>query len=158
MSESTIVTLDQMALCREALSWVGTKYRHQAALKGVGCDCAGLIIGVGKACGLIAVEWQPPLYSPQHHLHRQEQVLLGVLEALGLEPLPVDAHAPGDVLVFQWARRRGKRTLPASHTALAMPHGKMIHAIVDDQVRYHSLAGDWLRDLRGAYRFPGVSV
>ncbi len=37
------------AVVVEALSWVGTPYRHQAAQKGVGCDCLGLVRGVWRA-------------------------------------------------------------------------------------------------------------
>lgn len=33
----------------EARSWIGTPYHHQAALKGVGCDCLGLVRGVWRA-------------------------------------------------------------------------------------------------------------
>ena len=33
----------------EARSWIGTPYRHQASLKGVGCDCLGLVRGVWRA-------------------------------------------------------------------------------------------------------------
>src|SRR5690606_6011340 len=33
----------------EALSWLGTPYRHQAYSKGVGCDCLGLIRGVWRS-------------------------------------------------------------------------------------------------------------
>jgi NlpC/P60 family putative phage cell wall peptidase len=28
--------------------WIGTPYRHQASLKGVGCDCLGLIRGIWR--------------------------------------------------------------------------------------------------------------
>ena len=28
----------------EARAWIGTPYHHQAALKGVGCDCLGQIL------------------------------------------------------------------------------------------------------------------
>ena len=30
-------------IVEEARSWLGTPYHHQAALKGVGCDCIGLL-------------------------------------------------------------------------------------------------------------------
>lgn len=33
----------------EALTWLGTPYRHQASVKGVGCDCLGLVRGVWRA-------------------------------------------------------------------------------------------------------------
>lgn len=43
----------------EARTWIGTPWRHQAALKGVATDCLGLISGVGLACGLPrADEWR----------------------------------------------------------------------------------------------------
>jgi hypothetical protein len=31
-----------------ARSWLGTPYAHQASLKGVGCDCLGLVRGVWR--------------------------------------------------------------------------------------------------------------
>jgi NlpC/P60 family putative phage cell wall peptidase len=31
-----------------ARGWIGTPYRHQASLKGVGCDCLGLLRGVWR--------------------------------------------------------------------------------------------------------------
>ncbi len=37
------------AIVAEATSWLGTPYRHQASLKGVGCDCLGLLRGVWRA-------------------------------------------------------------------------------------------------------------
>ena len=36
----------------EALAWLGTPYHLHAWLKGVGCDYAGLVIGVGQAAGV----------------------------------------------------------------------------------------------------------
>jgi cell wall-associated NlpC family hydrolase len=32
----------------EALTWRGTPFHWQASLKGVGCDCKGLIVGVAR--------------------------------------------------------------------------------------------------------------
>ena len=37
------------AVVKEALSWLGTPYRHQGSRKGVGCDCLGLVMGVWRA-------------------------------------------------------------------------------------------------------------
>ena len=31
-----------------ARGWIGTPYRHQASLKGAGCDCLGLVRGVWR--------------------------------------------------------------------------------------------------------------
>ena len=31
-----------------ARGWLGTPYRHQGSLKGVGCDCLGLVRGIWR--------------------------------------------------------------------------------------------------------------
>jgi hypothetical protein len=46
----------------EARSWIGTPYRHQASLKGVGCDCLGLLRGVWRA--VMGAEPETPPYAP----------------------------------------------------------------------------------------------
>jgi cell wall-associated NlpC family hydrolase len=43
------MTLTCSAIVAEARSWIGTPYQHQASLKGVGCDCLGLLRGVWRA-------------------------------------------------------------------------------------------------------------
>ena len=42
-------TLTRAAIVAEARAWIGTRYRHQASVKGVGCDCLGLVRGVWRA-------------------------------------------------------------------------------------------------------------
>ena len=46
-----------------ARSWIGTPYRHQASLKGVGCDCLGLVRGVWREIYGGEPEL-PPAYQP----------------------------------------------------------------------------------------------
>ena len=41
---------------REAREWVGTPFHWQASLKGVGCDCKGLVWGVARSLGLPEAE------------------------------------------------------------------------------------------------------
>jgi cell wall-associated NlpC family hydrolase len=36
----------------EARRWIGTRWQHQGALRGVGVDCIGLLIGVAYALGI----------------------------------------------------------------------------------------------------------
>ncbi len=36
----------------QARTWLGTPFHHQARLKGKGCDCLGLIVGVVDEMGL----------------------------------------------------------------------------------------------------------
>jgi hypothetical protein len=42
----------EAAIQDEARSWLGTPFKHQGRMKGVGCDCLGLLIGVAKALNL----------------------------------------------------------------------------------------------------------
>jgi NlpC/P60 family putative phage cell wall peptidase len=44
--------IDRAQIIAEAREWLGTPWKHQASLKGVGCDCIGLIRGVARAVGL----------------------------------------------------------------------------------------------------------
>ena len=50
----------------ETRGWIGTPYRHQASLKGVGCDCLGLVRGVWRAC----VGDEPEQRRPMRRLGR----------------------------------------------------------------------------------------
>ena len=40
--------LSRQQSSRRRARWIGTPYRHQASLKGVGCDCLGLVRGVWR--------------------------------------------------------------------------------------------------------------
>ena len=48
--------LTRAAIVAEARAWIGTPYRHQASLKGIGCDCLGLLRGIWRGEG-----WLPHL-------------------------------------------------------------------------------------------------
>jgi len=38
-------------------TWIGTPFHHQARSKGIGVDCAGVIIGVGRELGLVSPDF-----------------------------------------------------------------------------------------------------
>ncbi len=38
--------LTRAAAVAAARAWIGTPYHHQAALRGAGCDCLGLVRGI----------------------------------------------------------------------------------------------------------------
>jgi cell wall-associated NlpC family hydrolase len=46
-----------------ARDWLGTPFHHQGRLKGVGVDCAGLVICVAREFALIPASWNPTGYS-----------------------------------------------------------------------------------------------
>ena len=57
------MSVDRALIIAEARSWIGMPYRHQGSLKGIGCDCLGLVRGVWRA--LYGPEPEPtPGYAP----------------------------------------------------------------------------------------------
>lgn len=41
-----------------ARSWLGTPFKHQGRLKGIGCDCLGLVIGIASGLNLVTKHGQ----------------------------------------------------------------------------------------------------
>ena len=133
-----------------AEGWIGTPYRHQASLKGVGCDCLGLVRGVWREIYGCEPE-APPAYAPDWAERGGEERLLS---AAGRHFLPVgsvDAALPGDVLVFRW--RAG---CAAKHIGILCGGGRFIHAYEQAAVIRSPLVPAWRRKVVTAFRFPVV--
>jgi NlpC/P60 family putative phage cell wall peptidase len=138
------------AIIAEARAWIGTPYRHQGSLKGVGCDCLGLVRGVWRA--LVGVEPEPvPAYSPDWAEATNSETLAAA-GARHLVAIDLGAALPGDVLMFRW--RAG---LPAKHAAILTAPALMVHAHDGAAVAEVALAPWWRRRLAFAFRFPGVT-
>ena len=132
----------------EARSWIGTPYRHQASLKGVGCDCLGLVRGVWRAVIGEEPERAPP-YAPDWAEASGDESLAEA-GARHLVSIPLDQFAPGDVLLFRW-----RANLPAKHAAIVTSEQTMVHAHDGAAVAEVALAPWWRRRLAYAFRFPG---
>ena len=140
--------MKRAAIINEARSWLGTPYHHQAALKGIGCDCIGLLRGIFAAFGGIVD--LPADYSPSWHVHRAEERLREGLSRYGTE-IPLLSARPGDILLFGIGRG------PAAHGAVLIEPDIMIHAYAEaGAVIASRLAGRWLQWRRSAFVFPGV--
>ena len=133
----------------EARAWIGTPYRHQASLKGVGCDCLGLVRGVWRAVIGKEPEATPP-YAPDWAEAGKGEALA---EAATRHLIMIEgnAFAAGDVLLFRW--RAG---LAAKHAAIATARDTMVHAHDGAAVAEVAIAPWWRRRLAYAFRFPGV--
>lgn len=133
-----------------ARQWLGTPYHHQASLRGVGCDCLGLVRGVWRdLCG--PEPEMPPAYSPNWaESLGQETLALAAMRHLRLLQ-PAQAR-PGDVLLFRW-----RAHLPAKHCAILSAPDAIIHAHDGAAVTEVALTGWWRRHLSHAFSFPGVS-
>lgn len=134
----------------EARAWIGTPYRHQASLKGVGCDCLGLVRGVWRA--LNGAEPEPtPAYAPDWAEARGVESLAGAAMRHLMRLDDPQEFTPGDVLLFRYRDR-----YPAKHAAIATAPDLMVHAHDGAAVTQVAIAPWWRRRLAYAFAFPGV--
>ncbi|NVO15454.1 MAG: C40 family peptidase [Rhodoplanes sp.] len=160
MSLSTTAPASRERIVAEARGWIGTPYRHQASLKGIGCDCLGLVRGVFRA--VVGREPEaPPPYTPDWAEATGCDTLLDAAirhliridaEASASGAFALGAFAPGDVLLFRW--RAG---LPAKHAAIVTSDDTMVHAHDGARVAEVAIAPWWRRRIAGVFAFPGVS-
>lgn len=146
-------------LVGELRLWVGTPVRWEASLKGVGCDCKGMIVGAARQLGWPegdALEAGAAGYAGRI----DEAALLAGLDRL-LDRLPDTAELrAGDVLAFRYpARHRGsdgRRAATVQHLAVyAGSNGRMIHAFMSDPALVCEVPLDrfWRKRLAGAWRW-----
>ena len=91
---------DRAAVVAAARGWIGTPYHMGADIKGVGVDCAMILVRVFCDLGLVA-PFDPRPYSSDWHLHRSEEVYLRLLLERAHE---VAAPQAGDVVLFRYGR------------------------------------------------------
>ena len=112
-------TIDGARVVAIAREWIGTPYRHQAAARGAGCDCLGLVRGVWRALHGAEPEL-PPAYAPDWNAPGEESLA----DACARHLVPVEGPiAPGDVLLFRLAEG-----WPAKHVAIACGAERKLHA------------------------------
>jgi NlpC/P60 family putative phage cell wall peptidase len=133
----------------EARSWIGTPYRHQASLKGVGCDCLGLVRGVWRGVFGSEPETPSPYTRDWAEAHGRETLA----EAAGRHMIPSDPAAmrPGDVILFAFAPH-----VPAKHCAILVDPDRMLHCIESHPVAEVSLMPWWRRRIRYVFAFPEI--
>jgi NlpC/P60 family putative phage cell wall peptidase len=134
----------------EAISWLGTPYRHQASLKGVGCDCLGLLRGVWR--GVYGAEPEKaPGYTPDWAEARGDETLANAA-ARHMSAIAVGDADEGDVVLFRW-----RANLPAKHCAVLVARDRFIHAQQGAAVALATLTPWWRRRVAFAFRFPDLS-
>lgn len=128
------------ALVAEARRWIGTPYRHQASVLGVGCDCLGLIRGLWRARHGTEPEALPPYGPDWAEADGVEALWQGL--SRHLRPAPGDP-APGDVLLFRMRARS-----VAKHLGVLIatgPNARFVHAYCGHGVVESPLSQPWAR-------------
>lgn len=136
-----------------ALGWLGTPYQSNAMVKGIGVDCAHLLVGVLLDAKLIKPnDIEIEYYSNEWHLHRSEEKFLKYVKKVAY---PVAEPQEGDFLLYQYGRC-------ISHGGIYMGNNQVLHSYLDmgvilsriDDVIFYDGKGS--SRLRGIWRFKGV--
>lgn len=151
---------DGAEVVRIARSWIGTPYRHQASLKGVGADCLGLVRGVWRELFGGEPEAPPPYSRDWGEARRDEALWRAATRRLAPDGGPEQA---GDVILF-----RMFDGAPAKHLAIVgapgvgadepgargLRGGTIIHAYSGRSVLETPFIDSWRRRAVAAFRFP----
>ena len=138
---------DANTIVAAARGWIGTPYIHQASVKGVGCDCLGLLRGLWRE--LIGPEPEDmPAYSADWAEAKGEETLRDALarHVAAIEPRAV---APGNIALFRMVSHG-----PAKHCGIVgTMDGQLtlIHARQNKRVSEETFTPAWRRKL--AYVF-----
>lgn len=141
MTEIRRAVLDAVKL------WLDTPYQHQAAQRGAGCDCLGLIRGVYRDIygGEPIV---PPPYTPDWAEISKEETLLNAARDW-LEEIPISRTLPGDVVMF-----RMRPDSPCKHLGiLSAPH-IITHAYWGRSVVESHMVPYWRKRWEYSFAFP----
>lgn len=139
----------------EARRWIGTPYQHQAAVRGVGADCVGLIRGVGFACDVLPPrpeEWAA--FNAYGRLPNPRRMREGMKTFL--VELPAGAQRPGDIAWLAW-----RVDLPMHLAILAegLRGPTIIHSFSDvGRVVEHGMTREWRDRVDSWWRYPGADL
>lgn len=137
------------AILNAARGWIGTPYHHQASVRGVGCDCLGLVRGVWREVYGCEPEASTPYSRDWGETSGIETLIDGAARHMR-RVTPADA-LPADVLVF-----RMRDGAIAKHAGLLSGAGLMIHAMEGCRLNEVPVGVWWRRRIAAAFRFPGV--
>jgi NlpC/P60 family putative phage cell wall peptidase len=129
-----------------ARGWIGTPYRHQAAAKGVGCDCLGLIRGVWREVMGQEPQAVPPYTADWSEPQGDERLWRAA--ARHLREKPAGQAGPGDVILF-----RMRAGAVAKHLGVVGGPDSFIHAYSGHGVVESALTPPWRRRIVACFSF-----
>jgi NlpC/P60 family putative phage cell wall peptidase len=130
-----------------ARTWLGTPYHHQGSVKGVGCDCVGLVRGVYREVYNV----EPPElinYSVDWGDANGNEDMVEAANKY-LIPIKVEDADAGSVILIRWKLRR-----VAKHCMILTSKEKAIHAYNNAPVSEIWLNQWWRDKIVYAYNFP----
>lgn len=129
-----------------ARTWIGTPYHHQSSVKGVGCDCIGLIHGVYQELHNTNAVYVPSYSRDWGNDDKNEDLL--VAARTYLNEIPVEDATVGSVLALRWLKEG-----VAKHAVILSEDDKMIHAYDKAKVEEVHMSDWWKRKIVAAFNF-----
>lgn len=106
------------AIVSEARKWIGTPYHHQQCIKGVGVDCALLVVGVGSALGLM------PMLASSEQRYSRNPSPKNMMRIVEMYLTPSAGIGLGSIVLIAW-----RNSIPQHMGICSDRQGKfMIHA------------------------------
>lgn len=134
--------MDRKSIVDKAREYLGTPFRHQGRLKGVGVDCAGLIVCVAKELKLSDFD-----YTSYGRVPNSNELIAVLNEQL--IKIKIDEVKSGDIYLMTF-------DFEPQHVGIATENG-IIHSYSSaKQVVEHGIDTTWSSRIKGAYRFKGI--
>jgi cell wall-associated NlpC family hydrolase len=138
----------RLAIVAEARSWVGTPYHLGAMLKGAGCDCGTLLLGVAQACGF-ALDQKLERFTQDWFCHTSEEkyekrLLRNATLVIKAISYPTLKAQPGDLVLTHHSHMTNARF---NHGGIVVAWPKIIHA-VNPKVEETDATQHWMWNFR----------
>lgn len=130
-------------IVEEARTWIDTPFRHQGRLRGVGSDCVGVILGVGKALGLL--DFQLSNYG-----RLPDGMLMHRIMCEHLDKVSIESMQFGDIILFKFDS-------DPQHVGFYTDVG-ILHSYADVKKCVETSLDDvWKSRIVDVFRFKGVT-
>lgn len=135
-------------IIEEARKWKGTPHRHQGRLKGLGCDCVGIVIGVG--CILLHKE---DIFPKTYGRNAEKYTIKEHFDKY-LIPKRKEDIKPGDVILMKMLYNPQHAGIVSTYSDKSMG---LIHCYDGvKKVVEHRLDSKWKSRIIKAYEYPEV--
>jgi NlpC/P60 family putative phage cell wall peptidase len=138
----------------EARTWVNTPFRHQGRIKGMACDCVGLILGAAADLGLVDRLGVPFLATDNANYSAQPLDKFVHEEAQRrLIEKPIEEMADGDIVTLRVP------SIPCHVAICSTVNGVryIVHAYASNEKVVENIMDEkWTKRIEGCFSFPGV--
>jgi cell wall-associated NlpC family hydrolase len=152
----TGVSITAGQIVAEARTWIGTRFHHAAAKKGLGVDCIGLILGVCRALRVEGDETQYRVHATGYGRQADGKDLRAGCDERFLK-IHIGVAKPGDIFMADIGLGRPHHIGffgDYLHRGLSMIHA--LGPAPPAKVVEHRMDNTWRGRIVAVYRIPGV--